>query len=252
MRKKKQFCIHGHNFSITGRDSKGKCKACKKERAIKRRKRIKDGLHIVIPKVQFCPKGHDTFVCGRTIDSACKECAKLVSANWLQTHREEEAMRKKKWVEDHPAYGPTWNAAHKVEIHEYNQEYSRKNRETLLAQKKQYYQDHKEELDAKNEAWEKAHPELVRAYKFKCSTNRQLRIVAWTDWDNIFEFDRNKPKDMTLDHYIPLQGDEVSGLHVSWNLQYLTFSENSRKNNTIDLNDASEWYGKILEEAGLK
>ena len=125
-------------------------------------------------------------------------------------------------------------------------------KEQKAASDKRSYENHKEERLANNKIWRQTHRDIIRALKIKSQTNRQLRVVAWTDWKEIKEVYKNQPENTEVDHYIPLQGDDVSGLHVSWNLQYLDPVINRSKHNFIDLNEASEWYGKILEAEGLK
>ena len=64
---------------------------------------------------------------------------------------------------------------------------------------------------------------------------RGKRVPKWADLDDISKIYRECPKDMHVDHELPLKGELVSGLHVVDNLQYLTVEENLKKSNKIDL-----------------
>lgn len=58
------------------------------------------------------------------------------------------------------------------------------------------------------------------------------RTVAWADLEAIKAIYKEAARTgMSVDHIIPLQGEFVSGLHVEYNLQLLTSSENASKCN---------------------
>ena len=60
---------------------------------------------------------------------------------------------------------------------------------------------------------------------------KRERTPPWADKEDIRRIYENCPPGMHVDHIVPLMGDVVSGLHVSWNLQYLTPEENAIKSN---------------------
>jgi hypothetical protein len=59
------------------------------------------------------------------------------------------------------------------------------------------------------------------------------RLPAWADQQEIEKVFRDAPDDLEIDHIIPLQAENCSGLHVANNLQYLTTKENGRKHNNF-------------------
>lgn len=130
----------------------------------------------------------------------------------------------------------------------------------------QYYLRNKERLNARSKAdwharkahymalqlkWQRANRDIVnkntRKYKAthkdvvnaQTEKRRQALKKATPNWltkeqkKQMTEFYKNKPKGYSVDHIVPLQGGTVRGLHVPWNLQYLTVSENAAKHNYI-------------------
>lgn len=61
------------------------------------------------------------------------------------------------------------------------------------------------------------------------------RTPLWANLAKIKEFYDKCPNGFHVDHIVPLQGVLVSGLHVEYNLQYLSASENSSKRNKFEV-----------------
>ena len=67
-------------------------------------------------------------------------------------------------------------------------------------------------------------------------TPKWLDAVDWLEIQSIYKYCsalRSVGIDYAVDHIVPLQGNDVSGLHVPWNLQVITSAENSAKGNRL-------------------
>jgi len=264
--KPKLTCSKGHNKDLTGRTNDGECLVCVREYTKKRCKDIKEGIVTIQHIKQFCIWNHDISICGRDKYGSCKDCKREYKLahkeeieayqtqynidhaeelreyfkNWYVENREEILAHQKEYADDH-----------REEIHIRSNKYYADNRDEILERQKEYNSLHPEEIKARRKKWAKENPDIVKLLKLKSDIERRKRVVPW-DQQGLREFYKNKPDWAQGDHIIPLRGEKVSGLHVSWNLQYLTPKENSAKNNHIDLLEASAWYGKLLEKEGLK
>jgi len=234
---RKQFCPKNHDTYIVGRDKSGRCSQCVKE---------KPKPAPALPKL-FCVHGHEIEIVGRNKWGSCNGCKKVPVKRSKKELKEKREKRTPRTVEKIRAYTQKYYLEHKDVFQE---RYNNKRQELIEYQLERYYNNQKELLDYQKE-YNKTHPEISRLNSLRQHKKRRKRIPNFGQ-EGIFEFYENCHLDMEIDHIIPLCGRKVSGLHVSWNLQYLTPQENRSKGKRVDLIKASEEYGKLLEQLGLK
>ena len=130
---------------------------------------------------------------------------------------------------------------------DYNLRNPEKRRETIT----KYYSTHKAEVIKRTLKSRKINAQTHASYKrakkkyratlrgkslhafyqrTRDATQRQA-TPSWANLNKIRLIYLKCPRNMEVDHIIPLKGKNVCGLHVDYNLQYLTKSENSRKGN---------------------
>lgn len=84
--------------------------------------------------------------------------------------------------------------------------------------------------------WRKKNPWVDRELKAKRRASIRGQTPVWLTKEQrkeIRDFYRHCPPGYEVDHIVPIQGKEASGLHVRWNLQYLTKTENLKKSNKL-------------------
>jgi len=67
----------------------------------------------------------------------------------------------------------------------------------------------------------------------------------------VLSANRYKKRLLALDHIVPVEHPEVSGLTISYNLQVLLRSENASKGNSVNLKAEAEWLLQWAKDRGL-
>jgi len=123
-----------------------------------------------------------------------------------------------------------WKDEHRPEISAYMQWYNRACAEEISTAKKACYQARKDHYDNINR---------VRArHVARRATPAWLSDADWAEMLAIYAEARRVSKvtgiHHEVDHIVPILGPNVCGLHVPWNLQVLTRFENRSKGNKHD------------------
>lgn len=173
------------------------------------------------------------------LNNQCKNCFKEeVKTNTSKKDKLVIKEKNKEWRKirmENPDYRKSLNQKGKKYYKE-NKEQHRKsmtewyenNKEAYLLGRKDYYKNNKADF-RKRDANRRA-LELNAVLKNLCPIIKQELKVIY----------KNCPEGYEVDHIIPLNNSIVCGLHVPWNLQYLTIEENRKKSNKLikEINNA--------------
>jgi hypothetical protein len=240
-------CGRGHK-TPTRRTSTSKCVACEREISlssrINRQNQIKKTLDLKydfyddfdLPNSRkdasvlgsrfyftqrHCKNGHTSK--RYTVSTMCQECSIINNKLWLKNpdKKKKSADNKKKWVnnnkEKNLIYQKEWRKNNKAKVNEYYSKWYSKehNRESC-------YQKRLNRLyDIDKRTIKKYLPEIYSIYR-ECKRRRWLG------------------EDIHVDHIVPLKGENVSGLHVPWNMRIISAEENRKKSNKLDQSLALE------------
>ena len=156
-----------------------------------------------------------------------------------------ECSKKVKWIRekakniDRSEYIRQHYLNNKEKIKKRLKDYEIKNKERIaLRRKLQRIRDgeqyKKRSKEAKKRYRENNKERYTLLNRQQCAKRRAKLLKAipkFANLEKIKEIYKNCPKGYEVDHIIPLQGKNVSGLHIETNLQYLPMLENRVKSN---------------------
>lgn len=145
----------------------------------------------------------------------CKDCTKVETYFNYKNNREKELLKVK-----------NWQAA---------------NKEKIKLRERSYRTKNKVEIAARCRSWRKRYPYKINALVRKREQQKRHAAPKWLDEKHLeqiqdlyleaFILTQETEVRHEVDHIVPLQGKNVCGLHVPWNLQVITKTANIKKGN---------------------
>jgi hypothetical protein len=203
---------------------------------------------------KYCPKCNQI----KTLDSYssssssadklrfyCKNCSSKDGKDYYITNADKIAETQKAYRAANPDKIAEANKAYQLvnaaKIKEYRVVYNLVNADKIAETQKVYYSLNADKIAETHKAYQLANPDKCNALKAKrrarklCATPKWLtpeqhkQILAF--YTEAKRLEQETGVRYHVDHIVPLQGGDVCGLHVPWNLQVLTATENIRKSN---------------------
>lgn len=180
------------------------------------------------------------------IRPVCKPCNRLASAQfrasnpeymtqWRRDNQERVNANKSDWAKRNRAAETkrqnAWRSANRDRVRRSARARWSANREKF----NEYYREYRKQFEA-------AHPGLMRSW---VQEYRQIKSKACPPWADLKKIEwfyecaakwnaENPNNRVEVDHFIPLRGKNVCGLHVHSNLQIINWLDNRSKGNKFD------------------
>lgn len=194
-------------------------------------------------------------------DTYCKPCVRVRSAAHYQCNKERRIAQHKAWLAANPgksaeyckkwrtsnpdkscASDAKWYAANRDKKLAADKSRRESNLTAFIERERAAYAKFKENRAARSAKWRERNKPTIAAHAAKRRTAKAERTPDWlTDEQHerilAFYIEAYRMENETgikyhVDHVIPLRGKDVCGLHVPWNLQIISATDNLKKSNS--------------------
>ena len=170
----------------------------------------------------------------------CKDCSKNRVKNWTEANKSKVRKYKADYYEENKE-----QININVEIYRKNNIETIRKKDRLRMQKRC-----RKSENLRLRKYRQKYPERVNALSAEYRRKKKISKLYKEFKFDIREIYQNCPEDHQVDHIIPITHKNVCGLHVPWNLQYLTCEENKKKGNKFDgTNENKLWSQACLRRS---
>lgn len=181
--------------------------------------------------------------------TTCKVCKSLSDKNYKSNNIETCKVRDTEYYlknkDKYDERSKKYYEEHKQRLLVLQKEYAETRKDFIIAWRKEYYESKKNTPDyvaAQKAYYEENKP----AFLARSNKRRAAKLQALPKWLTKAEHEEIKElyeiarmfklytgEEYHVDHIVPLQGENVCGLHVPWNLQVIPAKENLSKSNKL-------------------
>lgn len=160
---------------------------------------------------------------------------------WVNRNAEHVQQMQRNWRHANTEHLRNYRTRNKEQIRTQLSEWRSLNQEHVRNYAAQYYIDNKEVYQTRSKEHRTQNAGIYAAYSAKRYLHQKRALAPWADLNaiqKIYEACRqlsiDTGVDHEVDHIVPINGENVCGLHVENNLQILTATENRAKSNNYE------------------